>query len=286
MKILTTFCVWLAMGIADLVPGVSWGTIAFIAWVYERLLSSIHSINKIFFKYITQWLFIKAWNHIDWNFLITLLSWIVVSVFLWAVGLKSLLENYPWLVFSFFSWLIIASSLWFIKNHFTMKLWIRTLVWWALWRWITTATWVGLPSTFLGFFIAWALWSSAMILPWISWSYILLIVWMYEPVLWLIASVTSGDFSALPLLFTLFLWIGVWIIILWRILKKLYTKYTAQLILCMTGLMIWALPSIFPIQVLLWTQTFVMAWILLGLWAIVFYLLSLVSKKTVTTVTE
>jgi uncharacterized membrane protein len=155
------------------------------------------------------------------------------------------------------------------------------LAWWLLWRLITTATWIGFPTTYIGFFFAWVLWSSAMILPWISWSYILLIIGMYEPVLWLITWFTSWDLSVIPLLWSLFLWIWSWIILLWRILKKLYTQYPSQLILCMTWLMIWALPSIVPTQALIWTSWwFWTAWWALWGWALVFYWLSLVSKKT------
>lgn len=280
MKFLSTFFVWLAMGIADLVPWVSGWTIAFIAWVYERLISSIYAIDKKLFHHIRKWSFTKARHHLDWNFLITLVWGIIISVFLWAIGLKTLLENYPTLVFSFFSWLILASSIWFLSKHFSLRYWWWAIVWAGIWRFITTVTWIGFPTTFLWFFFAWVLWSSAMILPWISWSYILLIVGMYEPVLWLITSVTSWDFTVIPLLICLFLWIWTWIIMLWRILKKLYSTYTSQLILCMTGLMLWALPSIFPMQWLIWSQHVFLAWTLIWWWALVFYGLTILSKKT------
>lgn len=276
-----TFFIWIAMGIADLVPWVSWGTIAFIAWIYERLLHSIYTIDKKFFRHIKKCNIVKARNHIDWTFLLTLVSGILVSVFLWAIGLTSLLDSHPDGVFSFFSWLIIASAVWFLYIHFSLRFWRWVLAWWLLWRLITTATWIGFPTTYIGFFFAWVLWSSAMILPWISWSYILLIIGMYEPVLWLITWFTSWDLSVIPLLWSLFLWIWSWIILLWRILKKLYTQYPSQLILCMTWLMIWALPSIVPTQALIWTSWwFWTAWWALWGWALVFYWLSLVSKKT------
>lgn len=271
------------MGIADLVPWVSWWTLAFITWIYERLLNSIHAIDKKFIRYILKLNISKARHHIDWTFLLTLIFWIILSVFLWAVGLEWLLSSYPNIVFSFFSWLIIASILRFLYKHFSIGKWSRVVLWWLLWRFITTVSGIWFPVSYGWFFFAWVLWSSAMILPWISGSYILLIIGMYEPVLESISWFVNWDMSVLKLLIPLWLWIIVWIILLWRTLKKVYAKHPTQLILYMTGLMAWALPSILPIQALQWSTNwniFVIRWALWW-WAVAFLTLSLLSKKQI-----
>ena len=70
------------MGIAEIVPGVSGGTIAFITGIYKELINSIKSINVISIKFLIKFQFKKFWNHINGNFLLTLLIGMIASVLL------------------------------------------------------------------------------------------------------------------------------------------------------------------------------------------------------------
>ncbi|MCK5700177.1 MAG: DUF368 domain-containing protein, partial [Cyclobacteriaceae bacterium] len=70
----------LGMGGADVVPGVSGGTIAFITGIYEELLNSIKSIDKFAIQLLFGGKIIVFWKHINGNFLITLFSGILVSI--------------------------------------------------------------------------------------------------------------------------------------------------------------------------------------------------------------
>lgn len=277
-----TYLVWICMWIADLIPWVSWWTIAFIAGIYEKLLTSIHHIDREFIEKIRrrdiQW----AWKHIQWNFLITLILWMLTAIIVWASWLEIILETHPIEVFSLFSWLIIASIVRFFFKYWSLRgLWYF-IAWWLVWILITSVLQFTLPTTLWWYFIWWVLWSSAMILPWISGSYILLIVWMYEPVLELISWFTSWDMSTVFPLVALGLWVVIWLIALWRVLKWIYTTYPSQLILAMTWLMAWALPSILPtVDLTIAPIGTVFTVIGLGvLWACLFALLSLFWKNT------
>ncbi len=99
----------MAMGAADIVPGVSGGTIAFITGIYERLIFAISHIN---FKALRLWRqqgIGAAWRYIDGGFLLTLFSGILISVVTLARGLKWLLDHYPIFVWAFFFGLVSAS---------------------------------------------------------------------------------------------------------------------------------------------------------------------------------
>ncbi|MEL6976979.1 MAG: DUF368 domain-containing protein, partial [Bacteroidota bacterium] len=99
----------MAMGAADVVPGVSGGTIAFISGIYEELIASI---NKIDFGLVKIWRndgFKALWKHINGNFLLALFSGIFLSVLSLAKVLSWLLENQAILLWSFFFGLVLAS---------------------------------------------------------------------------------------------------------------------------------------------------------------------------------
>ena len=104
-----------AMGAADLVPGVSGGTLALITGIYERLIGAIASIDitalRIFFKGDIK----GAWLHIDGNFLLVLACGILASIFTLAHLIEYLVQTQPVLVWSFFSGLIIASILYLLR---------------------------------------------------------------------------------------------------------------------------------------------------------------------------
>src|SRR5690606_37913385 len=99
----------LAMGAADVVPGVSGGTIAFISGIYEELINSINSINLSIFSLWKKQGFKAVWKQINGNFLASLILGILISIFSLAKVLSWLLENEPILLWAFFFGLVLAS---------------------------------------------------------------------------------------------------------------------------------------------------------------------------------
>ena len=110
-KFFGVFIKGLSMGLADLVPGVSGGTIAFITGIYEELLKSISSINFKTFSLLKDKNIKSVWRKINGNFLACIFSGILFSVFSLSKTITFLIKSYPVLVWSFFFGLILASSL-------------------------------------------------------------------------------------------------------------------------------------------------------------------------------
>jgi len=184
-KHLLLFCKGLAMGAADSVPGVSGGTIAVIARIYDELIYSIRSINIIALQLLFTGGIKKAWSYINGTFLLVLLCGIVVSLRLSASMVLLLLDNYFEMLMAFFAGLVIASS-WFLKTEF------------GNWNWkIVTAIVVGAgltlsvsslsPQTVS--FTNWYLFFCgliaicAMILPGLSGAFLLIMLGVYDYVL-------------------------------------------------------------------------------------------------------
>jgi len=171
-----------AMGAADAVPGVSGGTIAFISGIYEELISTISNINLSLFKTLFQKGVKQFWKELNGNFIVALLSGIIISFVSFMKLAKYLLEYHPVLIWSFFFGLIIA-SIYFVGKQIT-KWNIATII--ALILGTTIAYYIStLPSMensessyFL--FIAGAIAICAMILPGISGSFILIILGAYK----------------------------------------------------------------------------------------------------------
>ncbi len=106
----------IAMGAADVVPGVSGGTIAFISGIYEELIESIDKVGLGVFKVWKQDGFKAAWKSINGSFLLALFSGIAISILSLAKLIKWLLHNEPVLLWSFFFGLVLASILYIAKQ--------------------------------------------------------------------------------------------------------------------------------------------------------------------------
>ncbi len=113
---LLLFLKGMGMGMADVVPGVSGGTIALITGIYERLLTAIKSIDQEAVKLILKFELSKFWQHIDGNFLLVLVAGIATSVITLAKVVTYLLEVFPIQLWSFFFGLIIISAILVLRN--------------------------------------------------------------------------------------------------------------------------------------------------------------------------
>ncbi|WP_177602043.1 DUF368 domain-containing protein [uncultured Phocaeicola sp.] len=171
----------MGMGAADVVPGVSGGTIAFIVGIYDELINSIKSINgeslKLFFT--GKWgAFCKQINA---AFLFSIVLGVGISIFSLAKVITWLLTDHPILVWAFFFGLVLAST-WFVSKDIKEWNW-KTIVAFvagaAVAYYITVATPAETPSNLLFIFLCGAIAICAMILPGISGSFILVLLGKY-----------------------------------------------------------------------------------------------------------
>ncbi len=173
------------MGAADVVPGVSGGTIAFISGIYEELIASIKSINGHALKLLFQGKVSSFWESINGSFLLSVVIGIGISILSLARLLRFLLDNYPVLVWSFFFGLIIASALFVGKN---VKQWSSGVILAGIAGaiiafFVTIITPAEANTTYWFIFLSGAIAICAMILPGISGSFILVLLGMYRFIL-------------------------------------------------------------------------------------------------------
>lgn len=171
-----------AMGMADVVPGVSGGTIAFISGIYEELLDSIRSINATALKLLLKGRFAEFWRHINGNFLFSVLAGIAIAIFSLARLMTYLLTNHPIAIWSFFFGLIVASALLVAKQigRWRVQTVAACLIGAAAAWWITVATPAETPDTRWFILLSGAIAICAMILPGISGAFILLLLGKYQ----------------------------------------------------------------------------------------------------------
>ena len=184
----------MAMGAADVVPGVSGGTIAFITGIYEELLDTIRGFNLSVFKTLKEEGVKATWQKTNATFLVVLFAGIFTSVISLAKGITFLLVTYPILLWAFFFGLIVASSL-IISRYIKEWNW-KTIgimvVGAAVAYYITIAAPSQIPDGLLYIFLAGCIAICAMILPGISGSFILLLLGAYATVLGSISGLVDG----------------------------------------------------------------------------------------------
>lgn len=169
------------MGAADVVPGVSGGTIAFIVGIYDELIDSIKSINGESLKLFFTGKWGAFWKMINGNFLVSLVLGIAISVFSLAKVITWLLTDHPIMVWSFFFGLVLAST-WFVGKD--IKEWNKKtipafIIGAAVAYYITVATPAETPTNLFFIFLCGAIAICAMILPGISGSFILVLLGKY-----------------------------------------------------------------------------------------------------------
>lgn len=175
----------LAMGSADVVPGVSGGTIAFITGIYETLLQSIGKINLEAFSLLKSGQIKALWTHVNGSFLLVLLAGIATSIISLAKIITVLLSDYPIQVWSFFFGLIVISSLIILREikNWNFGVIIALIVGAIVAYFITSSTPAETTNAPWFIFLAGAVAICAMILPGISGAFILLLFGKYEYIL-------------------------------------------------------------------------------------------------------
>ncbi|HIP32132.1 MAG TPA: DUF368 domain-containing protein [Crocinitomicaceae bacterium] len=230
------------MGAADVVPGVSGGTIAFISGIYEELIDSINKINFGALKILKKEGFKSFWQHINGTFFVFLFGGIILSIASLAKGVTFLLEQHPVLIWSFFFGLIIA-SIWLVGK--TIKKW-SPLVIFSLLVGAVIAFWISAIQTVAHVDSSWYILLSgslaicAMILPGISGSFILVLLGSYHVVL---ESIKERELATIGL-FIVGCVIGL--LSFARVLKYLFSKYKAVTVALLAGFMIGSLYKVWP----------------------------------------
>ena len=230
----------------SVVPGVSGGTIAFIVGIYEELINSIKSINISSLKLLFQFKIKDFWKAINANFLICVLSGIVISVLSLAKIITFLLETYPVLVWSFFFGLVLAST-WSVSKRIkklSISRWVIFFFGAALAYFITAATPASTPDSLWFIFICGAIAICAMILPGISGSFILVLLGKY---MYIMSAVKEFN---IPVIAIFAVGAGIGIIAFSNVLSYLLNKFHDLTIATLAGFMFGSLNKIWP-----WKET-------------------------------
>jgi putative membrane protein len=239
------------MGAADLVPGISGGTVALLSGIYGRLLGAISRIDLHFFKLVFSGQIIKAWSYVDATMLVNLALGMGLSLLLLAKLISWFLLTQPLLMWSLFLGLILVASgmlLRELSQHKVLKLG------WLMWGLLISIALVNMPMVnqvagYSGWGYLWlmgagALAISAMILPGVSGSFILLLLGVYP---FLIGRLAALDVQVIVIFA---LGCGLGLLTFSRLISYLLRQYAGPVMSLLAGLMMGSTLKLWP-----WKQT-------------------------------
>jgi len=235
-----------AMGMADVVPGVSGGTIAFISGIYEELIDSIRSVDATALRLLARLRLGELWRHVNGRFLLPVLTGIAIAVFSLARLMTYLLTNQPIAIWSFFFGLIVASAL-LVARQIGRWDW-RTVLAFAVgaaaaW-WITVATPAETPDDWWFVMLSGAIAICAMILPGISGAFILLLLGKYQYIMHAV-----GEFD-IPVIAVFVIGAAAGIISFSHLLSWLLKHWHDVTVAVLMGFMVGSLNKVWP-----WKET-------------------------------
>ncbi len=236
------FCKGMGMGAADVVPGVSGGTVAFITGIYDELLSSIKEIDLEAIQLLIKLRIADCWKKINGNFLVVLFAGIFTSILSLAKIMTYALHHHPILIWSFFFGLIIISAPLVMRS---VKRWnIATvgalLIGIALAYTITIVSPTQSPDTLWFIFIAGALAICAMILPGISGAFILLLLGKYQ---YLVTALTTFN---IPVILVFIAGCVTGLLGFSRVLSWILKNYHDITVAVLAGFMLGSLNKVWP----------------------------------------
>ncbi|MDE6871293.1 MAG: DUF368 domain-containing protein [Bacteroidales bacterium] len=242
LKYIATALKGAGMGAADVVPGVSGGTIAFMTGIYEDLVNSINAINLTAVKLLFTFRFKEFWKHINGSFLLSLFAGILVSVLSLAKLMQFLLASFPIQTWAFFFGLIVASSFYILRD---IKEWkiddaLTLTAGIALGVIVCTLSPTQTPDDLWFIFICGAIAICAMILPGISGSFILLILGKYEYMMGAIVEMNIGVLAVFGA------GAVVGIISFSKFLHWLLARYHRATLIILAGFIIGSLVKVWP----------------------------------------
>ena len=238
------------MGAADVIPGVSGGTIAFIMGIYDKFVASLAAINAEAVKLFFTGKFKEFWRHINGGFLLSLVVGIGVSVISLATVMQTLLSDFPIQTWAFFFGLIVASSIFILRG---ISGWgLREILFLiggvVLGVVICTLSPTQTPDALWFIFLSGAIAICAMILPGISGSFILLILGKYQYNLGAVSDLVAGQNVVGNLLIIGVFAIGavVGILSFSKLLHWLLSRWHKQALIILAGFIIGSLVKIWP----------------------------------------
>ncbi len=235
-----------AMGMADVVPGVSGGTIAFISGIYEELIASIRNLDLTALKDLLHGRFRLFWHHVNGSFLLPVLCGVAISILSLAKVMTFFLEYYPIQIWSFFFGLIIASAF-LVAKQISKWNWssvLMAIVGIAVAWWITVASPAETPDDWWFVMLSGAVAICAMILPGISGAFILLLLGKYQYIM-----LAVGNLN-IPVIVIFMAGAGAGIIAFSHLLSWLLKEHHDPTIALLMGFMLGSLNKVWP-----WKET-------------------------------
>ena len=231
-----------AMGMADVVPGVSGGTIAFISGIYEELIDSIRSVYATALRLLVRLRLGELWRHINGSFLLPVLLGIAVAIFSLARLMTYLLQHHPIEIWSFFFGLIIASALLVARQvgRWDWRSVLSFAVGAAAAWWITVATPTETPNDWWFVMLSGAIAICAMILPGISGAFILLLLGKYQYIMQAV-----GDLN-IPVIVIFVVGAAAGIISFSHLLSWLLKRWHDVTVAVLMGFMVGSLNKVWP----------------------------------------
>ena len=242
------------MGAADVIPGVSGGTIAFITGIYDEFVGSIARIDAEAVRLLLRGKLREFWNHINGWFLLSVVAGIGVSVVSLAGLMQMLLSDYPIQTWAFFFGLIVASSIFILRGISGWKAMDFGLAAFGvvLGAVVCTLSPTETPDALWFIFLSGAIAICAMILPGISGSFILLILGKYQFIMGCITGLVSGVDVGRNLLIMVVFAVGALVGILGfsKFLHWLLARWNKETLIVLAGFIIGSLVKVWP-----WSNT-------------------------------
>jgi putative membrane protein len=238
------------MGAADVIPGVSGGTIAFITGIYDDLLASINAIDSTAVKLFFTGKFKEFWKYINGGFLASLFCGILFSVMTLAGIMQYLLKHHPIQTWAFFFGLIVASSIFILRGikGWNLKAVLFLVLGVILGVTVCTLSPTTTPDALWFIFISGAIAICAMILPGISGSFILLILGKYQYIMSVITGLTSGEAIGESIVILCVFAVGAacGILAFSRFLHWLLGRFNKETLIVLAGFIIGSLVKVWP----------------------------------------
>ncbi|HXF64110.1 MAG TPA: DUF368 domain-containing protein [Caldilineaceae bacterium] len=231
------------MGSADVVPGVSGGTMAFILGIYEELIESIRMVGQpAFLRALLSFRLREALCLLNFPFLAWLLAGILLAILTLAPAIEWMLVHQPVLLWSFFFGLVLASVVTVSRRipRWTLPLWLSLAVGTVGAYWLVGLVPVQTPNAWWFLFISGAIAICAMILPGISGSFILVLLGKYQ---YVVSAVNQRD---LITLFWVALGCAIGVVSFAQLLSWLFKRYHDLTVALLTGFMLGSLRKVWP----------------------------------------
>jgi len=243
--VLDRLILWLkgmAMGAADVVPGVSGGTIAFISGIYDELLDSLRRLTPAALLLWYREGLVRFWQHINGTFLLVLFGGVLFSIFSLANLVNYALIHHPILVWGFFFGLIVASIL-YIGRQLPLRspgVWVALAVGTLIALGISVGKPVQLPDYWWIMFFAGSIAICAMILPGVSGSFLMLLMGVYPVFLQAVSTLNW------VILLSFFAGCVTGLLLFSHLLSWLLHHYRPQTLAVLTGFLVGSLNIVWP----------------------------------------